>query len=113
MVQVLLVAGQGAEVGEQAQAERGDADQQSRPEEQRPPRDFEESRGGEEGDEQPEGGDSEGGKVFVHRGSGLLEDGDDVEGHHGEARATVEDVERLGDHERFEESSAGDNPQFA
>ena len=113
VVQILLVAGEGPEVGEQAQAERGDADQQSRPEEQRSPREFEERRGGEERDEQPEGGDSEGGQVLVHRGPGLLEDGDDVEGHHGEARAAVENVERLGDDERFEESSAGENPQFA
>ena len=86
MLQIWLIAGQGAEVGEEAEAEHGDADQQSRAEEQRAPRDFQERRRGEERDEQPEGGDREGGEVFVHRGAGLLEDGDDVEGHHGEER---------------------------
>ena len=113
VLQILLIAGQCPEVGVEAQAEHGEADHQGRAEEQGPPRELQQRSGGEERDEEPEGGDSEGGEVFVHRAPGLLEDGDDVEGHHGETRAAVEDVEGLGDHERFEESPAGEKPQFA
>ena len=112
VLQRLLIAGQCPEVGVEAQAEHGEADQQSRAEEQGAPRELQQRRGGEERDKEPEGGDSEGGEVFVHRAPGLLEDGDDVEGHHGEAGAAVEDVEGLSNHERFEESSAGENSQF-
>ena len=111
LLQIFLIAGPSPEEGEEAETEHGEADQQSRAEEQRSPREFEERGGGEERDEEPEGGDREGGEVFVHRGAGLLKDGHDVESHHGETGAAVEDVERLGYHERFEEGSAGENPQ--
>ena len=50
--------------------------------------------------------------MLVNTGPGLLKDSDDVEGHHGESRAAVEDVERLSYQERFEKRSTGENLQL-